>query len=133
MSEIKHTPGPWRWEINEKHKQVHLVGGVPKYDLTIMGFTRWGMGGAGIELRDTAVDGMNVMHKLHERPDWIDAFEGREHHRSWCANVIHPDMRLIAAAPDLLKACISALYAIRGREDDGFLRDAIGKATGERP
>lgn len=41
--------------------------------------------------------------------------------------------RLIAAAPDLLKACISALYAIRGREHDGFLRDAIEKATGDRP
>jgi len=40
--------------------------------------------------------------------------------------------RLIAAAPDLLKACQQALYALKGREHDGFLRDAIFKATGER-
>ena len=38
--------------------------------------------------------------------------------------------RLIAAAPDLLDACKKALYALKGREHDGFLRDAINKATG---
>lgn len=40
--------------------------------------------------------------------------------------------RLIAAAPDLLDACRKALYALKGREHDQFLRDAIAKATGER-
>ena len=39
--------------------------------------------------------------------------------------------RLIAAAPDLLIACRQALYALKGREHDQFLRDAIAKATGE--
>jgi hypothetical protein len=38
--------------------------------------------------------------------------------------------RLIAAAPDLLNACQQALYALKGREHDGFLREAIAKATG---
>lgn len=38
--------------------------------------------------------------------------------------------RLIAAAPDLLDACRKALYALKGREHDQFLRDAITKATG---
>ena len=37
---------------------------------------------------------------------------------------------LIAAAPDLLGACRKALYALKGREHDQFLRDAIAKATG---
>jgi hypothetical protein len=37
--------------------------------------------------------------------------------------------RLIAAAPDLLEACRKALYALKGREHDQFLRDAIAKAT----
>lgn len=56
-----------------------------------------------MRLRDTAHDGMNIMHKLHERPDWIAPFPGREHHKSWLQNVVHPDARLIAAAPDLLE------------------------------
>lgn len=99
----QHTAGPWRWEFNEKHRSVHLVGGKPTYDLTIMDFSRWGMRGAGINLRDTAHDGLNLMHKLHERRDWIAPFPGRQHHAHWCANVTHPDMRLIAAAPDLLE------------------------------
>ncbi len=41
--------------------------------------------------------------------------------------------RLIAAAPTLLKACRLAIGALKGREHDGFLRDAIEVATGERP
>lgn len=35
---------------------------------------------------------------------------------------------LFAAAPDLLKACKQAIVALKGREHDGFLRDAIAKA-----
>jgi len=99
MSEF--TPGPWRWEINLNGKSLHLVGGRPQFDLTLMDFERWGMGGATVRFRDLAFDGMNLMHKLHERPDWIHSFEGRKHHADWCADVIHPDARLIAAAPDL--------------------------------
>lgn len=37
----KHTPGPWRWEFNTKHRRLHLVGGCWRYDLTIMDFERW--------------------------------------------------------------------------------------------
>ncbi|KPF66092.1 hypothetical protein IP84_16900 [beta proteobacterium AAP99] len=40
------------------------------------------------------------------------------------------DARLIAAAPELLDACKKALYALKGREHDQFLRDAIAKAEG---
>ena len=43
----QHTAGPWRWEFNAEHRSVHLVGGVPQFDLTIMDFTRWGMSGCG--------------------------------------------------------------------------------------
>ena len=100
-----HTPGPWRWEINLKSKVLHLVGGQPRqYDLTIMDFDRWGMGRAVATLRDTAHDGMNIMHRLCDRMDWIEEFPGRGHHFDWCASVNHPDMRLMAAAPDLLDA-----------------------------
>jgi len=99
-----HTEGPWRWEFNAEHRSVSLVGGRPQFDLTVMDFTRWGMAGAGIRLRELSERGMNLLHKLHERPDWIAPFPGREHHKHWRADVIHPDMRLIAAAPALFKA-----------------------------
>lgn len=45
--------------------------------------------------------------------------------------VIRANARLIAAAPDLLAACEQAIYALKGREHDGFLRDAIKKAKGQ--
>lgn len=37
--------------------------------------------------------------------------------------------RLMAAAPRLLLACRQAIVALKGREHDGFLREAIALAT----
>lgn len=108
------TDGPWRWEFNAAHRNVHLVGGRPRFDLSIMDFVRWGMGGAGVQLRDLSAGGMNLMHKLHERPDWIAPFPGRDHHKDWCADVIHPDMRMIAAAnPNTIRQLIEERDALR--------------------
>jgi hypothetical protein len=122
-----------------QNKSLHLVGGKPMFDLTIIAPTRWGMGSATLLIRDTAHDGMNILHKLHERGDWWQAFPGREHHADWCAAVKHPDMQLIEAAPDLLAALVhltdemSRLPASLGYEYT-HLRDAraaIAKATGD--
>ncbi len=99
----EHTPGPWRWEINERFKTIQLVGGRPHFDLTIIQPTRWGLNSATLLIRDTAHDGLNILYKPHKRRDWIAPFEGREHHVDWCANVVHPDMQLITAAPELLE------------------------------
>ena len=135
-----HTPGPWRFEFNAEHRSVHLVGGRPQYDLTIMDFCRWGMGRATMLLRDTAHDGMNIMHKLHERPDWIAPAPGRAHHKSWFQLLTHPDIRLIEAAPDLLEALkevvplLEAALMIYGEPEPGSIgfkaRAAIAKAEG---
>ena len=139
----KFTPGPWRWELNEKHKSIHLVGGKPMYDLTILQPIRWGMYSATFFIRDTAYDGLNLLHKLHERRDWITHFDGRKHHVSWCADVNHPDMRLISAAPDLLEALELFVAYDKTVNEDGLVsmeayakaikaaHAAISKATGE--
>ena len=129
------TPGPWRWEFNREHKVLHLVGGRPQYDLTIMDFDRWGMNRAIATLRDPAEDGMNIMHRLCDRPDWIATFPGRAHHAAWCADVTHPDMRLMAAAPDLLEALKRCKFDSLNMtiEDREFCRAAIARATGEQP
>jgi len=134
----KHTPGPWRWEFNEKHKSLHLVGGKPKFDLTIIDFERWGMHKATMRLRDTAHDGFNLMYRVHERADWIKPQSGREHHKSWHQLLTHPDAKLIEAAPDLLEALKDALCALEicGKDYDhamGKARAAIAKAEGEQP
>ncbi len=132
---MKHTPGPWRWEINETSKIVRLVGGKRMFDLTIIQPTKWGMGGYTMLVRDTAPAGMNIMHKLHERRDWINPFFGRDHHASWCSGVKHPDMQLIEAAPDLLEALKSVLDMVSSGKTTlcllEYAREAIAKATGE--
>ncbi len=132
-----HTPGPWRWEFNGEHRRLHLVGGRPRYDLTVMDFERWGMRGATMRLRDTAHDGMQLLYRVHERPDWIAPEAGREHHKDWHQLLTHPDARLIAAAPDLLEACkaLELLFAPLARDCTAAnaidkAREAIAKADG---
>ncbi len=127
-----HTAGPWRWEFNQKHKSMTLVGGKPQFDLTIMDFARWGMGGAVAVMRDTAHDGFNIMHRVCDRPDWITPFENRKHHADWCSSIIHPDMRLMAAAPDLLEALKRCKFDSLNMSlaDLEFCRAAYLKATG---
>lgn len=130
---MNHTPGPRRWEVSMKSKSLHLVGGKPQFDLTIIKPTRWGMGSATLLIRDTAHDGMNILHKLHERRDWITPFPGRDHHANWCAAVKHPDMQLIEAAPDLLDALRRMVESVTGVDQVSAVneaRAAIAKATG---
>ncbi|MBF0260400.1 MAG: hypothetical protein HQL97_01010 [Magnetococcales bacterium] len=107
-----HTPGPWRWEVNEKTKEIVLVGGVPRFDINVMDFARWGMGGACPRFRDPLQSGM-VMARVCDKAEWIQPVKGREHHRHWLATVSHPDALLIAAAPDLLEATIHAEETFR--------------------
>jgi predicted urease superfamily metal-dependent hydrolase len=130
-----HTPGPWRWEYNAKHRAVHLVGGKPAFDLTVMDFARWGTQGAVPMFRDTAVDGMNMMDRLCDKPEWLAVEIGREHHKRWHMLVSHPDARLMEAAPDLLAALQFVMSAHGEQLSTAFeqAQAAIAKATGAAP
>lgn len=97
--EFKGTPAPWRWELNETSKNITLCGGVPKYDLIVMDFVRYGMNGACPRFNTTHESGFNIL----ERADTMGvAVEGREHHQSWFKNINHPDALLISKAPEML-------------------------------
>ena len=122
-----HTPGPWRWELNKMSKGLNLVGGKPEFDLTIISPTRWGMSSATLLIRDTSHEGLNILHKLHERDDWIAAFPKREHHERWCASVIHPDMKLMEAAPDMLAALEAVLADVQDIDNDHALSPHVGR------
>lgn len=102
--EVKHTPGPWRWEINRKHKSVQLCGGLPAgtFDKTVLSFERYGMKGAAPVFHNWTEDGWGGAPK---RADELAVEKaGREHHADWFALIDHPNAHLIAAAPDLLDA-----------------------------
>lgn len=126
-----HTPGPWRWELNEKSKNVALVGGRPRFDLTVMDFVRYGMGGAAPRFNDAVALGeFNVMERCEKFGVEV---EGREHHADWFKDIRHPDARLIAAAPDLLAALQFVLAASGEQLSTAFeqAQEAIAKATGQ--
>lgn len=138
MNEVKHTPGPWRWEYNPDQKKLTLVGGRVRYDIKVLDFVRSGMQGGTARFRDPAFPDMNVM----ELPGkWAVPEPGREHHAEWFRLIDHPDARLIAAAPDLLAACETAKHLLNAYiPPDAFdghaarslimVRDAIAKAKG---
>lgn len=114
------TPGPWRWEFNASSKDVSLVGGRIRYDVTVMDFTRWGMGGAVprfVEPTDIP-NGLQLLHKLSDRKDWIAPFPDREHHADWCAQVTHPDARWMQeAAPDRITRLLDELQRLRAENE----------------
>ena len=134
----KHTPGPWRWEINRTSKSIHLVGGRPRFDKTVMEFERWGMSRAAPRFNaEITGDQYNIMTRVPDRPDWIAPFTGRDHHADWCAAITHPDAVLIESAPDLLAMLVEAHDIIDAigqpetAEVAARMRATIAKARGE--
>jgi hypothetical protein len=133
MSNFKHTPGPWQWDVTHSG-EIRLVT-PDRGKLYVMGFERKGMRGAQPKFSKWG-DGPRerrggIMHPFEE-----------------AGGAEHPDARLIAAAPESHEAnklSLTVLCAIRAAgvlsHDTNILRDldsaisanraAIAKATGE--
>lgn len=93
------TPGPWRWEVNLGSRTIRLCGGVPRYDLTVMDFVRWGMGNAAPRFRRMSAPCYNIMYRIEH---FARVVLGREHHSDWFRRIDHADARLMEASPELL-------------------------------
>lgn len=130
---MSHTPGPWFWSVNSKHKSIELTRG--QYGDVVMGFRRWGMGNATPMFRDMGI--------LKRAVDFSVVVPSREHHEDWWRTLGHPDARMIAAAPELLEALerilpvlefkVVHLKTFASQEDRDMLevcRAAIAKAKG---
>ncbi len=130
----KHTPGPWRWEVSLKSKEIQLCGGRPAYDLNVIDFVRWGMGGAAPRF-NKSMDGSGRLMLMHRADEFTAVVPGREHHAEWFRSIDHPDAHLIAAAPAMLAALKSiAAMAVHWQPltpgDIREVTDAIAKAEG---
>ena len=95
-----HTPGPWKWILNEDSKVVELQGGDPKFDSCVMRFARYGMAGAAPSFR--AVN-EKYMDRHCRAEEFGAVLPGEAHHAHFRKGINHPDARLIASAPQLLE------------------------------
>lgn len=134
-TEFKGTPAPWKWELHTVGNQLTLIGHGSNY---VMDFTRWGM--------KSAQPRFNCGGFMKNAVELGEVVKGREHHANWYKDIKHPDAQLIAAAPELLEACIKCRELIQAMADRGaypiellqenggegvqFLTNAIKKALG---
>lgn len=136
--EAKTTPGPWRWEVNMHGKEISLRGGVPRYDLTVMDFVRYGMNSAAPRFLDAGSNCRSMI--LRRAEEFSTVVPGREHHEDWFRALSHPDAHLIAASPtmyDVLAEVDAYLsdnpqnYVGSGSILHQKIRDAIKAALGK--
>lgn len=101
----QHTPGPWDWY--QSNQGVPYIGTPHSGHLLVMDFVRKGMNSA--QPRFATWKGDN-----RERMGGIMVPAGK------LVLADHPDAILIAAAPELLKACRAALDFAKWADSSGF-------------
>jgi hypothetical protein len=131
---VRHSSGPWRWELNEKSRRIQLCGGVPRHDLIVMDFVRYGMNNAAPRFNSELPQSrLNVMRRAEEFGIIVT---GREHHSDWFKGINHPDAQLIEAAPDYAEG-VRQMLVNEQHGGDGWwagwetLKAAHLKGTGE--
>jgi hypothetical protein len=115
---MEHTPGPWRWEVSLRARAMQLCGGRPRFDKTVMDFTRWGMSGARIRLMHPQGPDERDLMLMENAETFCRVVPGREHHADWFQTIDHPDAHLIAAAPELKAALEAALARLLAHAGD---------------
>jgi hypothetical protein len=87
--------------LNRKSKQVQLCGGVPRFDLTVMDFVRWGIPGRDhhadwfqtidhpdahlIAAAPTMLEALELVDQNFKRNDTSGNFLGDDEHEAWAA------------------------------------------------
>ena len=94
MNKTKSTPGPWQW-VSRLDGEVYLAHPLAGW-LTVMDFVRLGMQKGQPRFAEWAGDERERMGGIMRPAKELDLS-------------LHPDARLIAAAPDLLAACRRSL------------------------
>ena len=142
-----HTPGPWAWHGDPKHGGFYLstTHSGRKY---VMGFERMGFSSAqpSFQVNGVMVDGQELC-RFEVAPNVVGVTNAKKPgsgvYRGDIIGFDHPDAQLIAAAPELLAACIQAYgklsdvhcswpgrHTTVGQNLLCGMRDAIAKATG---
>ena len=116
----QHIPGPWVWYLSDAGIDLRTPN---RGQLLVMDYFR---GRLRFAKRTDSLGGLmfgaeTFVTKAHKRPGFVE--------------IDNPDARLIAAAPELLAACNSAIVAIEAlgtfpRETNAIIRAAIAKVTG---
>jgi len=119
--EFKGTPGPWRWEFNEKSQKISLCGGIPEYLLTVMDFEQQVLQGATPRFNKNV---KNWFMKMEPAQFFFEPKIILDHPSQLLITIKHPDAHLISDAPDLLKQlynlAILSIQSDRYNEDVDF-------------
>lgn len=110
----KATPGPWMWDVNEACKSVHLTT-THSGRYFVMGFRRWGMGGAQpiFQKFKKYFGPVNERESLGISPLKEFAVPRMKHHPDFDMDIDHPDAQAITHAPADVQALLEEVRRLK--------------------